>query len=147
MSLRQVIAAWPVCAAVLERYPLARWGGRWSLQELGPFARDVGIDESRLLRELGEVAAVPVIPSIKPPTDASPLPLIFVAIGVGWTLGGGWGVGIVLRIAYGADFAAVPATSIHVQGPGSTPRMARPLCFRGGITNEYPSRLASRAKE
>jgi hypothetical protein len=43
----------------------------WSLQELGPFARDSGIDEQQFLRELAHVAVVPVEPSAKSARETS----------------------------------------------------------------------------
>jgi hypothetical protein len=116
LTLRQVAAAWPSCAALLQRYPGARWDGQWSLQELAAFARDRGLQESSFLRSLGETAGVPVAASSKSGEQTSPVPLIFIAIGIGLTLGAGWGVTLLLRIARGIDYGAVSGASVHVHG-------------------------------
>src|SRR5262245_5194087 len=66
MTVRQVAVAWPACAELLERYPRARWDGRWTLQELAPFARSCGIEESELLNGLAAAARVPIVRRIEP---------------------------------------------------------------------------------
>jgi hypothetical protein len=116
LTVRQVANAWPACAPVLGRCPGAKWGGRWSLQELAPFARACGLDEGGFLRELAEAANVPIERRSKPAPEGSPLPLIFTAIAIGLTLGAGWGVMLLLRIAFGVTYAAAPAASVHVHG-------------------------------
>lgn len=116
LTVRQVAVSWPACARRLAREPGALVGGRWTLQELGPFARDNGWDEAAFLQELAGIAGVAVGRRGKPPEDPSPLPLIFTAIAVCLTLGAGMGVSLLLRIAQGAHYAAVSGISIHVHG-------------------------------
>jgi hypothetical protein len=116
LTVRQVALGCPACARVLEQCPEARWDGLWSLQELGALARDCAIDEHQLMRDLADVAHVPVESSGKTARESSPMPLVFVAILVGVSLGAAWGVGLLLRIALGADYGVVPAASVHVHG-------------------------------
>jgi hypothetical protein len=116
LTVRQVATAWPPCAALLERYPGARWDGRWTLQELAAFARDQELDERSFLRELADAAAAPVAETGRPAEGASPIAIIFIAIAVCLTLGAGWGVLLLLRIAGGTDYAVVSGASVHVHG-------------------------------
>lgn len=116
MTVRQVATLWPACAPFLDRFDRSRWGGRWTLQELGAFARDHGLDESSFLSELAHVAGVSVERHARPPREGSPVPVLFVAIAIGLTLGAGWGVVLLWRIAFGADYGAAPAGSVHVHG-------------------------------
>jgi hypothetical protein len=117
LTVRQAATAWPACAPALERYPAARWGGKWSLQELGAFARAAGVDAADLLRELGEAARVPVRrQAAGRGRGGSPVPLILAAVALGVTAGAGWGVALLLRIAVAADYAAAPPASIHAHG-------------------------------
>src|SRR5690606_9634750 len=113
---RQVAQAWPACAARLDRYASARVDGRWSLQELGPFARDQGIAEQALLAELAATAQVPVGAISRRGGDVAPIRVIGVALALGLSLGAGWGVWLLLRIALQADFAAATPGSVHVHG-------------------------------
>jgi hypothetical protein len=116
VTIRQVASTWPACAEILEQYPNARWNGRWSLQDLASFARASGVDESVLLERLSQAARVPVAESGSTRGEASPLPIIFVALGVALTLGAGWGVMLLLRIALGVDYGVVSGASVHVHG-------------------------------
>jgi uncharacterized protein involved in response to NO len=116
LTVRQVVARWPACASVLARFPLARQDARWTLQELAPFARDQGVDEQRLLGELATTAGVPVSDRPRPARQVSPIGLILLALGIGLTLGAGWGVALLLRIAHGSDYTAVSGASVHVHG-------------------------------
>lgn len=116
LTVRQVATAWPACTQVLAGCTNSRWDGRWSLQELGAFARDQGLNERDLLAQLADVAGVPVLTSTTPTDSASPVPLIFIAIGICLTLGAGWGVMLLLRIACGIDYRAVSGASVHVHG-------------------------------
>jgi hypothetical protein len=116
LTVRQVATAWPSCAALLQGHPGARRGGRWTLQELGPFARHHGLEPQPFLRELAAAAGVPVARTARPAPGRSPMPLIFLAIAVCLTLGAGWGVLLLLRIARGIDYAAAPGASAHVHG-------------------------------
>ena len=116
LTVRQVALGCPTCARVLERCPGAKSDGLWSLQELGALSRDCAIDESQFLRELADIAGVKVEASAKSATDHSPMPLIFVALLVGVSLGAAWGVGLLLRIAFRADYGVVPGASVHVHG-------------------------------
>lgn len=116
LTVRQVATASPACAALLERYPNSRWAGRWTLQELAPFAHACGVDEASLLRELADAAGVAVQRRAKRSRGGSPIPLIFAAISLGITVGAGWGVGLLLRIALAVDYGTVPGASIHVHG-------------------------------
>lgn len=67
-------------------------------------------------QELADAAGVPVAATSKSVGEASPVPLLFIAIGIGLTLGAGWGVTLLLRIARGADYSAVSGASVHVHG-------------------------------
>lgn len=116
LTVRQVATAWPSCSILLERYPGARCDGRWTLQELAAFARDHGLQEQRFLEELASAAAAPIAESGKPAEGASPVPLIFMATAVCLTLGAGWGVSLLLRIAWGIDYGVVSGASVHVHG-------------------------------
>jgi hypothetical protein len=116
LTVRQVATAWPSCANLLERATGARWDGRWSLQELSAFARDHGLNELHFLQELADTAGVPVAASSKPARGPAPVRLIFVSIGIGLTLGAGWGVMLLLRIALGANYGVVSGASVHVHG-------------------------------
>jgi hypothetical protein len=100
----------------LERYPGARVGGRWSLQELGAFARQNGLDEADFLRELATAAGVSVERRGKPVRGGAPTALVFTAVAIGLTLGAGWGATLLLRIGFGVDYAAAPGASVHVHG-------------------------------
>lgn len=119
MTVRQAATTWPACAEFLEQCPGAKWEGRWSLQELGAFARSCGRDETALLNELAAVAGVPVAlptPSRTSRRSASPMPIIYVALLVALTLGAGWGVALLLKIAFGVDYGVVSGASVHVHG-------------------------------
>lgn len=114
-TIRQV-AVWPACAAILERYENARWDNRWSLQELGPFAREHGLNEQDFINELARSAGTTVHPTIKSRGDSSPVRVIMIALAVGLTLGAGWGVLLLLRIALGVGYEVVSGGSVHVHG-------------------------------
>jgi len=116
LTVREVATIWRGCAAVLEQYPRARREGRWSLQELWAFARDCDLDEAQLLAELADAAGVPIAAKARPADGGSPVPLIFLATAVCLTLGASWGVMLLLRIAFGVDYAAVSGESVHVHG-------------------------------
>jgi hypothetical protein len=116
MTVRQAALRWPACAPVLESYPDARSAGRWSLQDLRFFARDHGLKEEDFLNELASAARVPVAPSGPKKTDISPTPLIFTALGTCMTLGGGWGVLLLLRISNGQHYNVVSSADVHVHG-------------------------------
>jgi hypothetical protein len=116
MTVRQVATAWPACAEVLEGYPGARWDGRWSLQELTAFARSREIGEGAFVQLLSAAAGVPVGRPGPSPRAASPMPMLLAALAVCLTLGAGWGVTLLLRIASGADYGAVSGASVHVHG-------------------------------
>src|SRR5688572_23775381 len=116
LTVRQVALGHPACARILERCANARWDGLWTLQELGPFARDCGNDEQQFLHELAVATGVEVNARAKPASDQSPMPLVFVAILAGVSLGAAWGVGLLLRIAVRADYGVVPGASVHVHG-------------------------------
>src|SRR6185312_6699055 len=60
LTVRETAAAWPACADVLSRYPRSRVNDRWSLQELGSFARDCGLAPQPFLRQLAAAACVPI---------------------------------------------------------------------------------------
>ncbi len=115
MTVRQVATAWPACAALFENYPSARVDGRWTLQELTPFARSCGIDSAALLKRLSSLADVPIEPVARRQV-ASPIPLVFLALGITLTLGASWGVILLLRIAVGVNYATVPAMDVHIHG-------------------------------
>jgi hypothetical protein len=116
MTVRQVATSWPSCIPLLEEHPGARWDGRWTLQELAPFAQSSGIEVRSFLQRLATVAHVPIAEADSGGRDASPMPLIFVALAIGLTLGAGWGVTLLLRIALGIDYGAVSGASVHVHG-------------------------------
>ncbi len=117
-TVRQVADAFPACAVLLERWPAGRRrDGRWSLQQLAPFARQTGLDETEFLQKLSDAAAVPLRPGAEPARRAhSPLPLIFTALIAGIGLGTAFGVGILWRIGMGGSYDIVPGASIHVHG-------------------------------
>jgi hypothetical protein len=115
-TVRQVAGAFPACARLLERWPNARLADRWSLQQLGPFAAQQGLDQQSFLNELSELAGVPVRAGASSRDARSPMPLIFTALIVGLSLGTAWGVGLLLRIALGGSHDVVPARSVHVHG-------------------------------
>ncbi|HWB53702.1 MAG TPA: hypothetical protein VG722_05895 [Tepidisphaeraceae bacterium] len=116
LTVRQVATIWPVCAPLLERYPGARCDGRWTLQELKAFARDQRLEQRKFLRALATAAGVEVAETCNISHDPSPMPLIFLALAVCLTIGGGWGVMLLLRIAWGASYGAASGASIHVHG-------------------------------
>jgi hypothetical protein len=116
MTVRQLASASPACAAILESCPNARWAGRWTLQELAPFARLCGIDQQALLQRLSTAAGVPAVRSMHARQVASPIPLLFISLGIALTLGAGWGVVLLLRIARGTDYGAVSGASAHIHG-------------------------------
>jgi hypothetical protein len=117
MTARQVAAAWPRCALVLEQCPGAKVEGRWSLQEIGYLARACGRDPTAFLEELAEAAGAAMrAPGPASPRGGSPIPLIFTSIAICLTLGGGWGVWMLLRIAGAINYQAVSAPDIHVHG-------------------------------
>jgi hypothetical protein len=117
-TVRQVADACPACAALLQRWPGARRrDGRWSLQQLAPFARQAGVDETDFLENLSNAAAVPLRAGSEPGRRAhSPLPLIFTALIAGIGLGTAFGVGLLWRIGMGGSFDIVPGASVHVHG-------------------------------
>src|SRR5262245_19616773 len=103
LTVRQVVSAFPACASMLRFLPSARQRDQWTLQQLGPFARQAGRDEQSLLQELARTAGVPVRSRAdRSPRSRSPMPLIFAALAVGISLGTAYGVGLLLRIASGA---------------------------------------------
>ena len=116
LTIRQIVTAWPSCAPILERFAGARWDGQWSLQELGAFAEDAGVDQAQLGRELAGAAGAMFNDAPPRSSEPSPIPLVFAAIALGITVGAGWGVGLLLRIAFDADYAAAPGASVHVHG-------------------------------
>jgi len=116
LTVREVALNWPVCAKILGRYPHARWEGRWTLQSLGGFARDCGMDEHRLLRQLADASGVLMISGGRRDANGSPVPLILLATVVCLTLGGGWGATLLLRIARGVDYDVVSGAGVHVHG-------------------------------
>ena len=115
-TVRQVANASPACARLLERWPGARFDGRWTLQQLAWFARTRGLDERALLDDLASAAGVPARYEAQRPREHSPMPLIFTALIVGLSMGTAWGVGLLLRIAAGGAHDVVPAQSVHVHG-------------------------------
>jgi hypothetical protein len=115
-TVRQAACASPACAAFLRSWPDALRGGRWTLQQLGPFARLHGWDEQAFLNRLSQLAGVPLRTRREPSSARSPLPLIFIALVVGVGLGTAFGVGLLLRIAAGARYDAVAGSSVHVHG-------------------------------
>ncbi|HSV15508.1 MAG TPA: hypothetical protein VLI90_14705, partial [Tepidisphaeraceae bacterium] len=116
LSVRQVATAWPACAALLNGYAGARVDGRWTLQDLAPFASDRGLQQKSFLRELASAAGVTVAQTGRPIERASPVLLIFIATAICLTVGAGWGVALLLRIAVGVDYRAVSGASVHVHG-------------------------------
>ncbi|MCC7351137.1 MAG: hypothetical protein IT446_11260 [Phycisphaerales bacterium] len=114
-TIRQA-AAWPACAAILERFDQVKWDNLWSLQELAPFARRHRLDEQGFINQLAEAAGTSVRPTIKAKADGSPVRVIFIALALGLTLGAGWGVGLLLRIAMGVGYDVVSGGSVHVHG-------------------------------
>ncbi len=116
MTVRQLAAACPPCAALLETCPGAKVGGRWTLQELSPFAAACGRSEADLLNQLADAAGVPVGPRQQGGRTGSPIPLIFTAIAICLTLGAGWGVLLLLRIAGGLSYHVASAPQVHVHG-------------------------------
>ncbi len=117
MTVRQVATAWPPCAALLEGLAGVRWGGRWTLQEVAAFARSRGIDEQTLLQSLASAAGVPIVQRpASSPRDAATIPVIFIALAIGLTLGASWGVSLLVRIALGGDYGVVSGASVHVHG-------------------------------
>ncbi len=116
LTVRQVATRWPGCAALLEAHPQARHNERWTLQEIAPFARTIGMDERRLLHDLSAAANAPIAPRAARRRGNSPTPLIMTALITGIALGAGWGVGLLLRIAAAADYDAAPGRSVHIHG-------------------------------
>jgi hypothetical protein len=116
MTVRQIASAWPACAGILQGSGLARQNGGWSLQDLAAFARSCGTDEEALLRQLSTAAGVPVTTPPVSRRAASPVPLVFIALAIALTLGAGWGVALLLRIALGAHYGIVSGDSVHVHG-------------------------------
>ena len=118
LTLRQVADAFPACAKILQRWSASRRRNRrWSLQQLGPFARQTGLDESSFLQELSAAAGVPLRSGAQPSRPRhSPLPLIFTAMIVGICLGTAFGVGLLWQIAMGEGYDVVSAASVHVHG-------------------------------
>lgn len=116
MTVRQVVSAWPACAEPLAAYPGARWGDRWSLQELAALARSCDIEEHAFVERLAKFAGVGVGQAKISARKASPMAIIFIALGIGLTLGAGWGVLLLLGIAMGRDYAIVSGASVHVHG-------------------------------
>ena len=120
LTVRQVATASPDCAAILQSFPSARDGQFWSLQELGPFLRQNQVNELQLLSNLSAAANLPLGASTSATATVrwldSPLPLIFTGLAVGLSLGTAWGVALLVRIALGADYRAVPAQSVHMHG-------------------------------
>ncbi|MCC6241120.1 MAG: NnrS family protein [Phycisphaerales bacterium] len=114
-TVRQ-IAIWPECAEILHKYDTARWGQRWSLQELEPFARHHQLDPQQFVAELADAAGATISPTIKTAPKSTPVRIISIALVVGLTLGAGWGVILLLQIAFGTSFAAVSNASVHVHG-------------------------------
>jgi hypothetical protein len=116
-TVRQVASACPACADVLRKLPGAWRGDRWSLQQLGPFAHEQGLDERSLLEELSRMAGVALQDRSEPSRSTrSPMPLIFTALIVCIALGASFGVGLLFRIATGATYEAVPGAVVHVHG-------------------------------
>jgi hypothetical protein len=116
-TLRQVAVAFPACAEMLQPCPGARCENRWSLQQLGAFARQGGLDEQALLQQLSDAAGVPARTRPEASRRAhSPLPLIFMALTVGISLGTACGVGLLWQIAIGGGYEAVSGASVHVHG-------------------------------
>lgn len=116
LTVRETAAVSPACAEVLSRYARSRVNDRWSLQELGSFARDCGLAPQPFLRQLAAAAGVPVGRTKAAGGNATPVPLIFLATAVCLTLGGGWGVTLLLRIAWGGNYGIVPGAGVHVHG-------------------------------
>jgi hypothetical protein len=118
LTVREVARTWPACARLLTRYPAAQWGGKWTLQELGSFARSNALDEQRLLNELSAAAGVPARARAKARPEHSPMPLVFAALFLGLTIGAGWGVWLLLRVGFNSDFGILPGLSVHLHGLG-----------------------------
>jgi hypothetical protein len=74
------------------------------------------MDEQPFLRRLADAAGMGVEVTAKPARQGSPMPLLFVALLVGISVGAAWGVGLLLRIALRADYSAVPGASVHAHG-------------------------------
>ena len=116
LTVRQVAQGCAACARILERLPGARIDGLWTLQELRSFAQARAIEEQPFICQLADAAGLPVAISARSAREASPIPLIFVTLLVGLSLGTAWGVGILLRIALRAEYGSVPAASVHLHG-------------------------------
>jgi len=69
--------------------PALVWTDAGRFRNSAAFARDHELPEQRFLQGLASAAAVPVGETGKPDQGASPIPLIFIAIGVCLTLGAG----------------------------------------------------------
>jgi hypothetical protein len=117
-SVRQVALAFPACAGLLHRWPGARRDRGWTLQQLGPFARQLDLDERSLLQDLADAAGVPVCTSRSGAARGghSPLSLIVTALIVGISLGTAFGVVLLWRIAMGGGYDVVSGASVHVHG-------------------------------
>lgn len=118
LTVRQVAQRSPAAAAILARHPAARIAGRWSLQELGPFARQSGLDLDALLRELAAAAGVSADPHPAPlaPPAWPPLLAFFAALLITLTVGAGWGAALLLKIAFAADYRAAYSNWVIVHG-------------------------------
>lgn len=117
LTVRQVADAFPACSERLQRLPGARRDNRWTLQQLGPFAQQLHLDEQSFLEDLSKAAGVGVRSgSQRSLGRSSPLPLIFTALAVGISVGAAFGVGLLVRIAASAGYDVAPAASVHVHG-------------------------------
>jgi hypothetical protein len=116
-TVRQVARAFPPCAQVLRALPGVLRDDRWTLQQLGPLARQLHLDQHSFLDQLSTAAGVPVVARCDAPRrPGASLPLIFTALAIGISVGAAFGVGLLLRIAAGGRYDVVPAASVHVHG-------------------------------
>lgn len=116
MTVRQLVTAWPVCEPVMERLALSRIGDRWSLQELGALAQAEHVNCEDLLGELASIAGVEITEKVRPPREPSPAKVLLTALGISLTLGAGWGVILLLKIADGMNYDAASPASVHIHG-------------------------------
>jgi NnrS protein/Domain of unknown function (DUF1858)/Domain of Unknown function (DUF542) len=124
VMLPELLSTCPALRPVFDRYGLAGCGG-----PLGPpetvefFARAHGVDLERLLAELREAAesgeaSLPVLPTLDRPRlrDRIYRRFFLGGIAVVLTVGAGWGVWLLLKIAANESFTAPSIFAINAHG-------------------------------
>lgn len=117
MTLRQIAKQYPKATHTLESFPHARIDGRWSLQELSALAESSMMTPDALTAKVAQSAGTEVtLPPAVSTRGAATVRIMLIALLISLTVGGGWGVLLLLSIAGSGDLKAAATGWVHLHG-------------------------------